>query len=247
MSVTLNRRQLLQGTGLMAAAAVLSQITQSPAFAAGPPALTAWGSSVCLGLGLGKNPSPELTWFGQTLTALGVPGINGAIPGTTLRSTLEEQTAHPERSTWGQFFWGGHADVDKGYGNTVVGNIRTMTRKYPGSPFLVLGLTNGSVGGPNDEYAAYYTEAIAPRGINTKLAREYGTNFFDVQKFLVDPGPSGAMAQAGLTATTADEQAIADKRVPPSLRAVNGKVHLNLVGQTEVAKQVTKRVSSWFA
>lgn len=244
---TLNRRQLLQGTGLLAAGAVLSQVTQSHAFAAGPPALTAWGSSVCLGLGLGKHPEPEQTWFGQTLTALGVPGINGAIPGTTLRSTLEEQAAHPERSTWGQLFWGGHADVEKGFGGTVVGNIRTMTQKYPGSPFLVLGLTNGSVGGPNDEYADYYAQAIAPRGINAKLAREYGTNFFNVQKFLVDLGPNGALAGAGLTPTAADQQAIAENRVPPALRALNGKVHLNLIGQTEVAKQVTQRVSGWFA
>ena len=251
MSVTLNRRQLLQGTGLMAAAAAISPLMQGTASAAGPPFITAYGASVALGMGLGKRPPKNSTWFDQTRIALQVPGANSAYPGTTLFDTIERQASPPiagapPRSTYGQFFWGGHSDVVKGAGRYVQLNLRTMVEKYPGSPYLILGLTNGSVGGNNDVEYAYYNEAIAPGGINTKLAQEHGENFFDVQAFLVDRGPDGAMALAGLAPSAADLQAIKEYRVPDSLRNLNQKVHLNLIGQTQVAKRTTALARSWF-
>lgn len=253
MSVTLNRRQLLRGTGLMAAAAAISPLMQGTASAAGPPFITAYGASVALGMGLAKGQRKNSTWFDQTRIALKVPGANSAYPGTTLFDTIERQAAPPiagapPRSTYGQFFWGGHSDVVKGAGRYVQPNLRTMVEKYPGSPYLILGLTNGSVGGNlvNDEEDAYYNEAIAPGGINTKLAREHGENFFDVQAFLVDLSANGAMALAGLTPSAADWQAINEYRVPDSLRNLNQKVHLNLIGQTQVAKRTTALTRHWF-
>ncbi|CAN5872520.1 hypothetical protein BH24ACT15_BH24ACT15_37350 [soil metagenome] len=260
MALNLNRRQLLQGTGVMAAAAAMSPLMQSAAFAAPAQGLTAYGASVCAGLGLGspRRTPPTSTWFDQTALALGLrlPGmenpnaINGAIPGTTLKASLDEQALHPERSTWGQFFWGGHADVSKGGGYTVVGNLRKMSQKYPGSPYLILGITNGKVGGIDGGIeSAYYIEAIKPEGINDQLAAEHGPNrFFDVQAFLADPSPNGALALSKIKPTAADNLAFDEKRVPPSLRPEKSQVHLNLIGQTRVAEKVTARVraANWF-
>ncbi len=256
----LNRRQLLQGTGVLVAAAAMSPLMQSAASAAPAQGLTAYGASVCAGLGLGspRQTPPNSTWFDQTALALGLrlPGmanpnaINGAAPGTSLSNSIEVQASHPERSTWGQFFWGGHAEVSKGAGYTVPGRMRQLARKYPGSPYLILGITNGKVGGTEGgTYYQYYLDALAPGGINDQLADEHGPNrFFDVQAFLADPGPNGALALSKITPTAADNLAFDEKRVPPSLRPVKSQVHLNLIGQTRVAEKVTARVraAGWF-
>ncbi len=252
MALTLNRRQLLQGTGVAAAAAAMSPLMQSAAFAAHVPAITAYGGSVCYGLGLGANPPPDSTWFDKTALNLGLnPGliedptstaINGAIPGTVLRSCIDEQAAHPERSTWGQFFWGGHADVNKGLGPNVVDNIGILAKKYPG-PFLILGITNGDSGGFG---TAYYDEALGPGGINEQLAAKYRAKFYNVQIFLTDLTSTGAMAAANLPITAADQQCVDEGRVPTSLRADQADVHLNLAGQTAVAQQTYRRTKRWF-
>ncbi len=255
----LNRRQLLQGTGVLAAAAAISPLMQSAAFAAPAQGLTAYGASVCAGLGLGspRQTPPNSTWFDQTALALGLRlggtnpnAINGAVPGTSLRDSIEQQAAHSERSTWGQFFWGGHGEVSKGYGYTVVGNLRKMAQKYPGAPYLILGITNGKAGGIDGGVeSAYYIEAIKPGGINTQLFNEHGPDrFFDVQAFLTDPGPGGALALSNITPTAGDKLAFDEKRVPPSLRPEKSQVHLNLTGQTRVAEKVTARVkaNNWF-
>ncbi len=255
MDLTLNRRQLLKGTGVVAAAAAMSPLMQSAAFAA-PPGITAYGSSVCYGLGLGKNPPPDSTWFAQTALSLrppldpglqeeGATAINGAIPGTVLRSAIDEQAKHPERDTWGQFFWGGHADVNKGLGPRVVRNIGILVNKYPGAPYLILGITNGETGGKG---TAYYDEVFTPvTGINAQLAAKYNGRFFDVQAFLIDLEPTGAMAAVGLTPTDVDRQCVVEGRVPKSLRAAQSDVHLNLSGQTAVAQRTTKLAQAqWF-
>ncbi len=254
MALTLNRRQLLQGTGVAVAAAAMSPLMQSAAFAA-PPGITAYGGSVCYGLGLGKNPPPDSTWFAQTALNLGLdPGlqediptptaINGAIPGTVLRSCIDEQAKHPERDTWGQFFWGGHADVNKGLGPKVLRNIRTLVNKYPLAPYLILGITNGESGGIG---TAYYDEVFTPvTGINAQLAAKYKGRFFDVQAFLIDLGPTGAMAAANLPITAADQQCVDEGRVPISLRAAQADVHLNLSGQTAVAGKTTPLARTLF-
>ncbi len=256
MALTLNRRQLLQGTGVTVAAAAMSPLMQSAAFAAPPPGITAYGGSVCYGLGLG-NPNqtpPDSTWFAQTALKHGLdPGlqediptptaINGAIPGTVLRSCIDEQAKHPERATWGHFFWGGHADVNKGLGPQVVQNIGILVAKYPSDPYLILGITNGDSGAIGTDY---YTEALGPGGINDQLAAKYGRKFFNVQTFLTDLGDRGAMATAKVPITDADRQCVAEGRVPVSLRAEQADVHLNLSGQTAVAQQTYKRSRRWF-
>ncbi len=253
MALTLNRRQLLQGTGVAVAAAAMSPLMQSAAFAA-TPGITAYGGSVCYGLGLGKNPPPDKTWFAQTALALGLdPGlqediptptaINGAIPGTVLRSCIDEQAKHPERDRWGQFFWGGHADVNKGLGPKVLRNIGILVNKYPLAPYLILGITNGETGGIGTDY---YTEALAPGGINDQLATKYKDKFFNVQTFLTDLSSTGAMAVANLPITDVDRQCVQEGRVPKSLRAAQADVHLNLSGQTAVAKQTTPRARTLF-
>ncbi len=133
--------------------------------------------------------------------------------------------------------------MNKGLGPRVVRNIGTLVNKYPGAPFLILGITNGESGAIG---TPYYDEALAPGGINDQLAAKYQDKFFNVQIFLTDLSSTGAMAAAKLPITDVDRQCVAEGRVPKSLRAAQADVHLNLSGQTAVAQQTYKRSRRWF-
>lgn len=116
-------------------------------------------------------------------------------------------------------FWAGKNDTamaDTYTVNGTVDNIYGMTRKMQHNQFIVLPVfkslteTRGTTG---------YNNITA---INNKLATLYPSNFLDIQAMLIEHG----LEDAGITPTSADETAIANDTMPPSLMASDG-VHPN--------------------
>lgn len=196
--------------------------------------MTAYGNSVCLGKGLGRGGRPSDTWFEQTRSYFRVPGTNGAVVGTQWPGTILTQQQYPERQPWLQIFWGGHADAAKNRAATIPGNVQTLV-DYCTGPYLILGTTNGHSGGVSDPaHPTYYQAVFSGSGSNAQLAATHGPNYIDVQKYLM----TSALADAGITPTTTDQQYLANGQVPFSLLNPNGEVHLNLAGQSAVAQHL---------
>lgn len=244
----MERRKFLQRAGLVSAAAIAASVWPAGLVSAGQRAstadhMTAYGNSVCLGKGLGKGARPSQTWFEQTRRHFAVPGINGAVVGTTWLDSINTQKSYPERGPWLQIFWGGHADVMRGIVATIPNNVQTLVN-YCTGPYLVMGTTNGHTGGRG---TAYFDGVFTPvTGSNAKLAAAYPDNWLDVQQYLL----TDALADAGITPTAQDDEYLANGQVPFSLLSPGAEVHLNLPGQTAVAQSLVIpfiEAKGWFA
>lgn len=136
----------------------------------------------------------------------------------------------------GQVFWAGRNNrVSAEIMRDDKGMVRTA--QLLGSPYLVLGVTNGQ---DEPSGSAGHTNILA---INAALSDEFGPNFFDVRGWLIRHG----LTTAGITPTAGDATAISEDRIPPSL--MSDVHHLNTAGYAAVASRIATLTTSkgWYA
>lgn len=124
--------------------------------------------------------------------------------------------------SWIQIIWAGRnnvsnaaivqADID-----SMVANLAPLNKK-----FLILSVCNGQ---NEPAGSAGYNNVAA---VNTSLQSAYPDNYVDLRAWLISSG----LAAAGITATAADNTAIAEDRIPPSLMVDN--LHFTGTGYTIV-------------
>ncbi|AOD21319.1 hypothetical protein IM25_06525 [Rhodococcus sp. p52] len=142
-------------------------------------------------------------------------------PGSVFR--VDESKAHRGDI---QTFWGGRND-----NSTVLRDTRSM-RAYLTEPkrFLVFSILTG---GADVSGSAGHTAGTQR---NAQLATEFGANYFDMRRYLIDHG----LTDAGIPPTAQDTTDIANDTVPTSLRA--DTVHPNANGHWVIARKVAQLI-----
>lgn len=126
--------------------------------------------------------------------------------------------------TNGTFQYSGSGDT---YENTLVDQIKAMIEYTNTRKVVVIGMHRVDNG----------TNTVANLlQLETLCGKVFGAKFIDWRKYLI----SNALSDAGITPTTADEQAISEGKCPPSL--LSDAVHLNATGYTLLANLIYNRM-----
>lgn len=138
-------------------------------------------------------------------------------------------------------FWVGGNDIDVADTYAVKGtldNICGMAGRMQHRQFIILPIIKNAT---EIQGTAKYNTITQ---LNNSIARLYPNNFLDIQTMLIEHG----LEDAGITPTSADETAIANDIIPPSLMADDG-VHPNEICRTVYVQYIKQfmQAKGWIA
>jgi len=147
-----------------------------------------------------------------------------------------------------QLLWAGRNDTPKSDLETAPGlakaKLAAAVAYIPHTRYLVFGITLGQDEGSG---GAKVTDRNAILAFNSNMKTLYGARFFDINAFMADKGPNGALAYAKIYAPaltypvvggSADDIAMSDQLPPPSLASSN--LNFTAAGYYAIAKRVAE-------